>query len=253
MNLRESNKTPTELLSNIPSQESRLTVQNHNFNKLKKSKVIPQLEDFQKIWGYDINKFLNQRMQDANKDRGEYQFKALNSEFENKDFGKDGYGYFYYGECIKGTQKLNGQGVRIQPHKEILQGTFKNGVFEEGRVINSVGGIREGTFVNKELEGKGYQKTSTFTYQGDFKEGKFHGEGRREQTGVVYDGGWKNGDRHGKGKETYQGGNIEFYEGEWDNDKKHGAGKIKYRDDRPVMDVKYQNDERVRSGDVQIA
>ena len=60
-----------------------------------------------------------------------------------------------------------------------------------------------------------------------------------EENGDVYEGQWNDGVKHGQGKQTYQKGNIVYYSGGWSNGKKNGEGQIKYRDERPVLRVRF--------------
>ena len=164
MPLRDlSNSTPSMDPSHITSDQSINKVKIKYYQQTPNT-YIPTLAELQKNWGIEIYELLTQKILDANEKDGEFKFQTLDPKYDIKPFSKDKFGFFYYGQYLPGTNTIEGQGIQIQPNESIKQGTFKNGFLETGRIINKYGSIRRGTFVGKELEGEGYQKTKAFTY-----------------------------------------------------------------------------------------
>ncbi|HMT03471.1 MAG TPA: hypothetical protein PKD00_09235, partial [Burkholderiales bacterium] len=94
-------------------------------------------------------------------------------------------------------------------NNNVFSGSIKDGLYAEGRIIESGYNFFEGVFIN----GRPHNGKIIFAYD----------------DGSSYEGQWnKIYGKHGNGKYTYQSGST--YQGQWYGDKMHGNGKYTYKD-----------------------
>lgn len=117
-------------------------------------------------------------------------------------------GTTYEGEFKDG--RLHGPGKMIllawphHAHDHVMEGQFKNGFLEKGKITFFPGFEREGNF-KKDTDDRYFflEADNTITY-------RLHGPGGKEiMNGIIREGEFQCGKLHGRGKVTYPGGRIE--------------------------------------------
>ena len=111
---------------------------------------------------------------------------------ETKDFK-------YEGEFVEG--KMFGRGLMKKSNGKVLEGSWANGTFKEGMLIDSFKNEFRGSFVNEILEGDGYVKLKNgIILNGIFRGNHLNGTGTiRHPNGIVFQGSFINGMLSGQG------------------------------------------------------
>ena len=144
--------------------------------------------------------------------------------------------------------ELCGPIKREKDHGLVYIGGLRKGTrIAEGKavLINIVGSVYEGYFLNDERHGNGRQILYTGDYyEGQYVNGKAEGDGELYlANGHVYKGQYKNGLSNGQGVYEWPGGRR--YEGEFKDGKRNGIGKMILEDGTSSY-VEYKDDELSR-------
>ena len=102
----------------------------------------------------------------------------------SKSFIRQPDGSTYDGMVLNGV--AHGYGELKNSQGGIASGTFKNGGFVEGKIIDTNGNTKEGQFLNGKLHGQGVESTKFSIKKGQYVNGVLHGEGYYEEFGTEF-------------------------------------------------------------------
>ena len=134
------------------------------------------------------------------------------------------------------NSKYEGRGIFLYNNGNKYNGTWKNGLREEGRIDYANGEYYNGHWANNKNnkpEGNGtYKYSNKDIYEGEFKNGLRDGKGIYywAEDGDFYEGGFKNDLRDGKG--IYYWAEGGYYNGSYKKNLREGKGKLYFGKER---------------------
>lgn len=137
-----------------------------------------------------------------------------------------------------------GEGVLISNAGSILKGNWVNNQFTGwNQMIQPIGCMYIGNFINGKIEGKGeihtFNNDNGFIYRGEFVNGLREGQGIESSKGKTFVGEFNN-DSKCKGKLVFDSGDV--YEGEFENNSFNGKGHYTWKNSGHEYVGEYKND-----------